>query len=157
MDISGLKAENKFMAGKIEAMPDHTGEKQVATRFKPGQSGNPAGRPKGARNKLGEAFVQALADDFAEHGVAVVERVRIQEPATYLKIIGNTLPREMLIQALSIRAGGTIADLERIQGRLEAYRYAREMIGVDQGLTAEAEACGAQKENDDDRRRSRPV
>lgn len=71
---------------------DLTAPKQRGVPFKPGQSGNPAGRPKGARNKLGEAFVQALADDFAEHGIAAVERVRAQDPSTYLKIIGNTLP-----------------------------------------------------------------
>ncbi len=136
------------MANKIEKMPDHTGEKQVATRFKPGQSGNPAGRPKGARNKLGEAFVQALADDFAEHGVEAVQKVRKDDPATYLKIIGNCLPREMLVQALSVHAVGTIGDLERIQGRLEAYRYAREMIGAaplidHDGYSQEAEASWA--------------
>ena len=46
--------------------PEDTGQK-LDTRFKPGRSGNPGGRPKGSRNKLGEAFVQALADDFSEH------------------------------------------------------------------------------------------
>ena len=35
--------------------PDPTGEKQD-TRFKPGQSGNPAGRPKGSRNKVSECW-----------------------------------------------------------------------------------------------------
>ena len=48
--------------------------------------------------------MQALADDFAEHGVATVERVRTQEPATYLKVIGNILPRETLVAAASASA-----------------------------------------------------
>ncbi|MBR1156197.1 DUF5681 domain-containing protein [Bradyrhizobium sp. JYMT SZCCT0428] len=30
--------------------PENTGRKQADTRFKPGQSGNPDGRPKGSRN-----------------------------------------------------------------------------------------------------------
>src|SRR4051794_25831566 len=30
--------------------PDHTGRKQAGTRFRPGKSGNPNGRPKGSRN-----------------------------------------------------------------------------------------------------------
>lgn len=45
--------------------PDNTGEKQADTRFKPGQSGNPAGRPKGALNATTRA-VQALLDGDAE-------------------------------------------------------------------------------------------
>ena len=43
--------------------PDNTGQKQ-GTRFQPGQSGNPTGRPKGARNKHSENFVNAFARDF---------------------------------------------------------------------------------------------
>lgn len=40
-------------------MSEKTGAKQTSTRFKPGQSGNPNGRPKGARNKTTRA-VEAL-------------------------------------------------------------------------------------------------
>src|SRR5262245_36762420 len=47
------------------------GKPPVEHQFKPG---NP-GRPKGSRNKLGEAFIQALAEDFERHGAEVIERV----------------------------------------------------------------------------------
>jgi uncharacterized protein DUF5681 len=36
--------------------------------WKPGQSGNPAGRPKSARGKLTDDFVAALYKDFTKHG-----------------------------------------------------------------------------------------
>jgi hypothetical protein len=33
------------------AKPENRGPQQADTRFKPGQSGNPSGRPKGARHR----------------------------------------------------------------------------------------------------------
>ena len=41
-------------------MPETT-EKKQDTRFKPGQSGNPAGRPKGSRNRVSEKLLETLA------------------------------------------------------------------------------------------------
>lgn len=74
--------------------PDTNGEKKD-TRIKPGEVRNPAGRPKGARNKLGEAFVKALHEDFEQHGIAAVERVRDEKPDHYLKVIASLLPKEI--------------------------------------------------------------
>ena len=65
--------------------------------WKPGQSGNPAGKPKGARNKLGEDFIQALHEDFQEHGMAAVVAVRTEKPDAYLKVIASLLPKELKI------------------------------------------------------------
>lgn len=65
------------------------------TPWKPGQSGNPTGRPKGARNKLGEAFLEAMLADFTQHGVAAIEVVRAEKPDQYLKVIASILPKEM--------------------------------------------------------------
>jgi hypothetical protein len=64
--------------------------------FKPGQSGNPAGRPKGARSKLGEAFLEALRASFEEHGPDAIERVRINKPETYMTVIAGLLPKQVV-------------------------------------------------------------
>ena len=48
----------------MTSQPEKTGAKQK-TRFKPGQSGNPSGRPKGARNAITIA-IEELLDGEAE-------------------------------------------------------------------------------------------
>lgn len=78
--------------------PEVTGAEQADTKFKPGQSGNPLGRPKGARNRLGEAFVAALADDFDKNGVAAIAKVRDERPHEYLKVVASLLPKQIEIK-----------------------------------------------------------
>lgn len=79
--------------------PDNTGQERakgppVEHQFKPG---NP-GRPKGSRNRLGEAFVLALANDFDAHGIAAIEKVRTERPHEYLKVVASLLPKQVEIK-----------------------------------------------------------
>ena len=64
-------------------------------RFLTGNSGG--GRRRGSRNKLTERFLDTIANDFAEHGAEAISRVRIDDPATYLKIVGSLVPRELIL------------------------------------------------------------
>lgn len=66
--------------------------------FGPNNTANLAGRPKGSKNKLGEAFVAALHEDFQEHGVKVIETVRLEKPDVYLKVIAQIIPKEFTIK-----------------------------------------------------------
>lgn len=87
------KAE-KLAAVVAERVP----EKEPETgRFIPGNNGGP-GRPKGARNKLGEEFIQRLYEDFQANGPVVIEAVRLSKPDAYLKVIASILPKELNIK-----------------------------------------------------------
>jgi hypothetical protein len=78
----------------MDAISDPTDTKQrPAHLWKPGQSGNVLGRPRGSRNRLGEDFVRSLADDFERHGVEAIKAVRERRPDHYLKVIASLLPR----------------------------------------------------------------
>src|SRR6516165_6344587 len=93
--------------------------KPSAPQWQPGHSGNPKGRPIGSRNKLNEKFILALHDDFAQHGPAVIEKVRETRPEIYLKVIASILPRELHFRTANAFDG--ISD-EELNESLESIR-----------------------------------
>jgi hypothetical protein len=119
----------------IDAEP--TARKQIGRPFQPGQSGNPLGRPVGARQKLGTAFVEALESDFLQHGVAAIQAVREKRPHDYLKVIASLLPRNVelsgdLHQTLTLELGEFVRDYRLV-------RLAQKAIGVAEPLLIEAD------------------
>ena len=70
-------------------------QQRPAHLWRPGQSGNLAGRPKGSRNKLSEDFVAALYDDFQDHGSAAIAACRAEKPEVYLRVIASLLPKDV--------------------------------------------------------------
>lgn len=80
-------------------MTDAPSDKDEKGRFLTGNNGG--GRPKGSRNKLGEAFVAALHDDFEKHGVETIAKVRDTDPVAYVKVVASLLPKEIKIEAVN--------------------------------------------------------
>lgn len=56
------------------------------------------GRPKGARNKLGEAFLSDLYANWQDHGADTIETVRTEKPDQYLKVVASILPKELNVK-----------------------------------------------------------
>jgi hypothetical protein len=90
--------------------------------FGPGNNANPTGRPKGSRNKLGELFVQALQDDFAEHGIAAIQLVRAEKPDQYLKVIASIMPKDLNINVNQMDSMTDDELIERIRSLDNAIR-----------------------------------
>lgn len=63
--------------------------------FQPGQSGNPGGKPAGARNRLTAHFLNALADDFEKYGRQAIIDAREKDPMGYVKSIGALMPKQI--------------------------------------------------------------
>lgn len=95
-------------------MPENTGRNQDGT-FTKGVSGNPAGKPKGARHQLTENFVKALNDDFIEHGVAAIQVVRAEKPDQYLKVIASLVPKDVNLTVNNMDDMSDAELAERIQ------------------------------------------
>ena len=64
-------------------------------QFLQGFTGNPAGRPRGSRNKLGEAFLETLAADFDAHGAEAIAECRLTNPTAYIRIVASLLPEKL--------------------------------------------------------------
>jgi len=82
-------------------------------KFAPGNK--LGGRPKGSRNKLGEAFIAALHDDFQQHGVDAIATVRRDKPHEYLKVCASLLPKEFTVNVNPIEEMTDDELLERIR------------------------------------------
>jgi hypothetical protein len=92
-------------------------------RFQTGSKGGP-GRSKGSRNRHGENFLREFADDFERHGPAVIAKVREEQPATYLRIACDLLPKEA---ELSV----DVNILHGVSSTLEAFRTFTALVGSD--------------------------
>jgi Family of unknown function (DUF5681) len=85
------------MDAVVARRPESTGGKQVtreSTQFRPGQSGNAAGRPKGSRNKLSEEFFQDLYDVWKAFGKPALETMAMLYPAEFVRLVASLMPKE---------------------------------------------------------------
>lgn len=82
-------------------MSEETVSRNEKGHFVSGHNGGP-GRPKGSRNKLGEAFLDNLYADWQENGVQALKDCRQQNPAAYVKTVASLLPKQVEVNTNGI-------------------------------------------------------
>ena len=78
--------------------------------WKPGESGNPAGRPIGSRQKVSEAIIRDISEAWATHGVDVLNKLAISDPAKFAQLAAGLIPKEFQLSVESRLPGGLDAD-----------------------------------------------
>lgn len=108
--------------------------------YQPGQSGNPNGRPVGARSKITEKFLLELQNYFEKEGPGLLERAGQESPAALVAVYAKLLPKET---HLSVSGGVDVelTDEQRIR-IAEAWLMGRQSNQVDI-LEGEAVRCDA--------------
>ena len=74
-------------------------QQRPAHWFKPGQSGNPAGRAPGSRNKVNELFLADLKELWEAKGKAVLDETATTEPMKFAAMVASLLPKDVTISA----------------------------------------------------------
>jgi len=82
------------IAGSTEATGARESVQEIAKpQWEPGM-----GRMIGSRNLLSRKVMRVLMDDFTLYGAGAVERVREEDPGTYLRVIASLIPKDLRIE-----------------------------------------------------------
>jgi mannitol/fructose-specific phosphotransferase system IIA component (Ntr-type) len=94
-------------------------------KFQPGHSG----RPKGSRDKLNRAFIEALARQFEVGGEDAIRICRIEEPVKFTQICASLQPKEFQVETFMADASEAEIDnlIENIRERLEQKRTVKQI------------------------------
>lgn len=106
--------------------------------FKPGQSGNPNGRPKGSRTKFAETFLKDFLADWEANGKDAIAACREEDPVAYVRVAASIIPKDLVLKDETTDAlNRIIDDLDdnQLSELITAVRAisAREAIGTIEG------------------------
>ncbi len=94
------------------------------------------GRPKGARNRLGQQFVEDLHHRWQLSGAAALEYMAKNDQSGFVKVVANVLPRE-----LDATIDLTVGIIAEIRDYKQAFQIAKSYL-ADEPLLIESEAEG---------------
>ena len=95
-----MKSNNSQKRASSENTPKNTPKRHENLRapWEPGESGNPAGRPRGSRNKFNEAFLADFIDAWQRTGREALTRVAAETPGVFVRVAASLLPRHFKME-----------------------------------------------------------
>ena len=116
-----MSDDDKDGEGNVVPFAEKTGEKQRGRPFQRGESGNPAGRPKGARHRTTLMLEALLDEEAADVARAVIGAAKNGDVAAARLVLDRLLPpRRGRTVELDLPALATAADLMAAQARVVA-------------------------------------
>lgn len=137
-DIKARVAEIKESPiAQVTTPPDVSGRSDVTGQFLKGFSRG--GRPKGNRNRLGEAFLMDLREEWERTGAKALKQVAETNPEAFVKITASILPKE-----LNATLDVDVDLFASCRNFAAAFRLARDHIGADTPLLIEGNSVGGE-------------
>ena len=113
----------------------------AAYQWKPGQSGNPSGRPLG-RQALETEFLKDLAQCWHEGGIDALNRAREKDPVAFVRVVASLMPRKLDAESLGGINRAEIRALIDLLRPIIAIEDARD-VGQGACITGQAEPVPA--------------
>ena len=88
------------MSATAEAI-DNAPKRVIGVPFEKGNTYG--GRPKGARTKLGEKFMQSCLDIFESDGEAALRQMVVRHPEKFCSMIAGILPKQLKAEVHDMR------------------------------------------------------
>jgi hypothetical protein len=122
----------------METEPDLPVKRVNGRMWQPGESGNRAGRPIGARGRFSQRFIAALTDAWEEHGAEALARTAKEYPDRFVGICSHLIPKDVSVSITAqLPAGLDYEDWQALVGLVGAIK--RSMPEA-RGMKAEAVA-----------------
>jgi hypothetical protein len=88
--------EDRESSAMFMCMSDTTtaADRDRRGRFLTGAKPGP-GRPRGARSRLTESFLDDLSCAWSEHGKEALRKCAVEEPSTFVRVVSQLLPRDI--------------------------------------------------------------
>jgi hypothetical protein len=78
----------------------------IGKPWQPGESGNPGGRPIGARGRFSEQMISDIARSWSTHGPAALEKMAKTDNTRYVEICSRLIPRDVALTVQQQLPGG---------------------------------------------------